>query len=225
MRLDLAGSNALFIRRQQSDFDTVRQVWRDEDYKIDTPVIEARVRDRYDRILASGGTPVIVDAGANIGAASVWFASLYPRACVVAVEPNPDSVDILRRNAEGRNIVVVPSAIGAEAGFVRLIEDGLAWATKTERAEDGLAIVTVADCVACVPDGVLFIVKVDIEGFEDDLFASSVDWVDEAQVVFIEPHDWMLPDQHTSRNFQAVMGARPFRILMRGENLIYVRAD
>lgn len=225
LNLYLSGQERFTIRRGQSDYDTVRQVWRDEQYKVAESPFKDRVQHRYDALIAQGKTPVIVDAGANVGAASVWFASLYPKAVVVAVEPNPDSVALLTQNVVGRNIQIMPAAIGSVAGYVRLIDEGLAWASQTERAESGLQVVTVADCLASVPNGALFIVKIDIEGFEDDLFAANTGWIDQVHLVYIEPHDWMLPDKHTSRTFQAEMGSRPFQILMRGENLIYLRAQ
>ena len=71
----------------------------------------------------------------------------------------------------------------------------------------------------------LFIVKIDIEGFESDLFASQTEWVDDAHVIVLEPHDWLLPGQATSRNFQIVLARHDFDILISGENLIYVRRE
>jgi hypothetical protein len=47
--------------------------------------------------------------------------------------------------------------------------------------------------------------------------------LDDAFAVYIEPHDWMLPGQGSSRSFQAAFGARDFEIFLRGENLIYIR--
>jgi len=73
-----------------------------------------------------------------------------------------------------------------------------------------------------VPDGELFQVKVDIEGFEKDLFGSNLDWLDQVDAVFIEPHDWLLPEDRTSRAFQQALAARDFSMLLCGENLIYI---
>jgi hypothetical protein len=69
----------------------------------------------------------------------------------------------------------------------------------------------------------LFCVKIDIEGFESDVFASNTEWLDDVTVVLVEPHDWMLPGQGSSRTMQVAMAARPFEMLISGENLIYVR--
>jgi len=80
--------------------------------------IHARVTTRYAEIMSSGRKPVIVDAGANIGAASLWFRKTYPRAAIVAVEPDPKNLRVLRLNVERRQeIIVVPAAIGSREGL------------------------------------------------------------------------------------------------------------
>jgi hypothetical protein len=42
----------------------------------------------------------IVDIGANVGAAAVWFARCYPDAVVYALEPAAEPYAVLSRNAE-----------------------------------------------------------------------------------------------------------------------------
>ena len=79
------------------------------------------------------------------------------------------------------------------------------------------------DAFAKVANGVPFIVKIDIEGFESDLFSTNVGWLDDVYMVIIEPHDWMLPGMKSSRSFQVAMGQHDFDIFVLGENLIYVR--
>jgi FkbM family methyltransferase len=63
-----------------------------------------------------GGT--YVDAGANIGNHTVYFARFLADR-VVAVEANPDVVPVLRANLEGNgltNVDIVGCAVGAAAG-------------------------------------------------------------------------------------------------------------
>lgn len=222
-KIDIRGVGSISVRAGDSDFDTLRQVFRNQDYEIVTTAAADRVRARYDAIVASGKRPVIVDAGANIGAASLWFRHQYPQAAVIAIEPDPANVTMLKKNVTGTDIRVLDAAIGSEEGFVALHNDGASWAVQTERSSSGLRIVTVLDAVAEVPDAELFIVKVDIEGFESDLFETNTGWIDQADVIYIEPHDWLFPGKQTSRSFQREMGKRDFELLIRGENLIYVR--
>ena len=46
-----------------------------------------------------------------------------------------------------------------------------------------------------------FIVKIDIEGAEADVFASDTDWFNETPVVIVELHDWLMPKQGTAAEF------------------------
>jgi FkbM family methyltransferase len=43
-------------------------------------------------------SPVIIDVGSNIGLAIVFFKRLFPRAKVLAFEPDPETFDVLARN-------------------------------------------------------------------------------------------------------------------------------
>lgn len=84
---------------------------------------------------------------------------------------------------------------------------------------------TVEEIMATVPNGEALITKINIEGFESDLFASNTNWLDQAFAVFIEPHDWLLPNARSSRSFQKVLGEREFDLFVQGENLLYVKAN
>lgn len=222
----LRGVGSVVVRRRNTDMECFRQVFRDGEYSLAVhPAVEARIRARYDALLQLGRTPVVIDGGANVGASAIWFAQRFPEAKVVAIEPDDGNFDLLTRNtAAHSNVAPMRAALGAEAGFVAVRNWGPGWAVRTERAVDGLPIVTVPQAVASVADGGLFLAKIDIEGFERDLFASNLDWIDDAYVVLIEPHDWMLPGQFTSRPFMRAMAAHEFELFILGENLAFVRA-
>ncbi len=63
---------------------------------------------------------VVIDAGAFIGLATLKFASHYPSARIVAVEPNPYIADYLRLNIEmnklGDRVVVESAALASRSG-------------------------------------------------------------------------------------------------------------
>ena len=76
------------------------------EYAID-PAILARL----------GEVRTVLDIGANIGVSAVYFAKLFPKARVVAFEPSPDNVELLRKNTQGLGrIEVVPLALGERDG-------------------------------------------------------------------------------------------------------------
>ncbi len=63
---------------------------------------------------------VVVDAGANIGLASVYLHALYPDARFLCVEADPGNLAVLRRNLEQNGLVfeIVPAALGRVEGEV-----------------------------------------------------------------------------------------------------------
>jgi FkbM family methyltransferase len=225
MTIDVPNIGAVHIRAGESDIATLRQVFIFGEYDLSHPDhLNRRVNALYSQIIKQGSTPIIADIGANVGSASLWFKQQFPDAAVIAVEPDPGNAAVLRRNLAGLPLVsVVEAAIGASSGFVALENPSSGWAVQTKRADVGVPIVTVDDVLAKVPGGTPFIVKIDIEGFESDLFKTNFDWIARTYVVMIEPHDWMLPGQMTSRGFQQAMAAHPFEMFIRGENIIYAR--
>jgi len=63
---------------------------------------------------------VIVDAGANIGLASICFANKYANATIIAVEPEQSNFELLEENvAPYPNIVPVQAALWYEDSEVR----------------------------------------------------------------------------------------------------------
>lgn len=220
----MKGVGDVAIRHGTTDAEVMRQVFERREYDISHRGQYPAVRARYDAICASGRTPLIIDAGANIGASALWFAREFPDARVIAVEPDPANAAACRANsAANARITLWEAAIGGQPGKIALENpSGHAWAPRTSRSASGeIRIVTIPELIASVPDSELFIVKIDIEGFEADLFASNTDWIDQAAAILIETHDWMLPGSGTSFSMQKAMGDRRFEVVLSGENLLY----
>lgn len=212
----------LYFRPAESDLMTLWQTLGAREYDLGRCPQAATITRAYQQALAAGRTPVIIDAGANIGGASLWFSHLYPKARIFAVEPDPANAGLCRRNTEGRNVEVIEAAIGSRPGSVSLVSGDAAWGIQTARGGD-IPIVTVPQILARALDPVLVIAKIDIEGFEADLFAEETAWIDQTTALFIEPHDWMLPGAGSSRSFRAAIGPQ-FDVLISGENLAFVRS-
>jgi hypothetical protein len=84
--------------------------------------------------------------------------------------------------------------------------------------------VTIADILREGPTPrELFMIKIDIEGFESDLFADNVDWIASPAVIMIELHDWMLPGQYSSASFQKAMAPYRFEMLNLHSNLLFIK--
>lgn len=205
-----ATTRQLYFRKQSSDEAVIKQILVDQLYNLN------RVR-RVAELLAfakqqeSGGRrPLIVDAGANIGASPLYFSGNMPSALIVAVEPDLDNFQLLSRNVDGLNVETIRGAVSSTTGHARLIDPGRGhWAyrmqpieEKSEEPEGAVPRVTINDIyqshlAAFFP----FLVKVNIEGAEQDLFSGNTEWVSHTPILMVELHDWMLPKGGTSRPF------------------------
>lgn len=224
-RTKLKGVGPIAIRNDTSDADVFRQIFSTHQYELMRYPQYPEIRSFLDSILAEGETPLIIDLGANVGASALWFTSRFPECRIVAVEPDLSNAAVCRENiAPFDNIELITAAIGGSAGFADLVDERGKWGVATTRSAAGsVRVCTVDDILNSRPGCRLFLVKVDIEGFESDLFAANTDWVATAKVIIIEPHDWLLPHAASSRSFQRVMGELDFDLLLSGENLIYIR--
>ena len=151
--------------------------------------------------------PLILDCGANIGASTIWFATQFPRSTVVAVEPEPGNFALLKKNTENANAIAVHGAVAGHAGELQLFDPGLGSAgfrTGASGNDAGPGTVhayTLDTLAAMVPGSTPFILKIDIEGAEGDLFKTHHSVLDNCPIVIIELHDWMLPRTASSRAF------------------------
>jgi len=152
----------------------------------------------------TGKRPLIIDAGANIGAATLQFWSFFPSARIVSIEPEANNHALLVRNTAGLDVVCMQAAVSAREGRVRLSDPGEGhWGFRTEAAADGeIQCVTINDIfrrhgATHFP----FIVKIDIEGGEAALFSDATEWVGQTPILIIELHDWLLPKRGISRPF------------------------
>lgn len=213
------------VRQSETDMKVLRQIFIQREYDLDRFPQGALVRAAYDGILRRGRLPLIVDAGANVGFAANFFARAYPKARIISIEPDPGNAAMCRTNTHGlQQVEVLEAAVGARPGCVSLEGiEGHAWGVRTRRAEAGLPVVTINQLAAGLPDSELLIVKVDIEGFELDLFSAGTEWVSQAHAVIVEPHDWLLPDARTSQTLQQVMLGHGGDLLISGENLIWIK--
>ena len=219
------GGQRKFLFRADSigDAGVVDQIFRAADYQIHP---DARFQSlmRYAAAQSvDGKRPLVIDAGANIGASSVYFALQYPAGRVVAIEPEKGNAELLRRNAEGLDIVVREAALGAEPGEAFLSDPGHSdWGFRVgDSGAVPVAVVSVPELLSEADSQQLFplICKIDIEGGEAALFAKNTEWLDRFAMITIELHDWLFPGEGNSRNFLRAIASNDFDFLYRGENV------
>ena len=158
---------------------------------------------RYASELTSG---VMVDIGANIGAASLDLASCFPRLEVHAYEPNPSTMRMMSRNVEengfSKRIHVHGEAVGRDAGEFKLrvngssvTATGYGYGQPAPQAIDVTVPMIKLDEVLRRTGGAsIAFLKIDAEGAEADILegASSSTLAAISRVV-LEYHEWLVP--------------------------------
>lgn len=135
-----------------------------------------RMHRLFDRYVKTGAT--VIDVGANIGYNAIHAARLAgPRGRVVALEPTPDTLSILRRNiaaSQLANVAVEPVAAGSLAGTRDFFVRGEISAVNSLYPDSRYAHVTSVLHVTVAPlddlvRGPVDLVKIDVEGAEIDV--------------------------------------------------------
>jgi FkbM family methyltransferase len=130
----------------------------------------------------------IVDLGANIGIASLWFLGEFPSARIEAYEPDPDTFRYLKQNLSSFNTVSLFQEAALRDGEVKIYHQQKHIASSIFAAPGRVDAVTVKakSLDTIVGDG-LDILKVDIEGAEFELFRNATR-LDRVNVIVGEVH-------------------------------------
>lgn len=150
-------------------------------------------------------SPKIIDAGAHIGMASLYFSSLWPKSNIVAFEPNDLTRKIFEENVfqnDLKNIEILPYALSDKEEEITLYRDAtqtrwFSTAGKNHGAWNGQQYSEGFTCQAVslldYLDEPVDILKMDIEGSEQEVLLACGSQIRQAQHIFIEYHP--TPDQ------------------------------
>jgi FkbM family methyltransferase len=179
--------------------DSIREplYCRSGDLYVFLEVFGRKFGEVYDPAL--GGDPkLIVDAGANVGFASAMFANRFPKARIVAIEPDAKNCEIFRRNCGGyANVQLLHAAVWYRPGRMKIEnpDDASFLFRVTEDAGDtgGIPALTFSQIIADAGTGVIDVLKLDVEGSEKILFEHGSDWLRKVRLMIMELHDGYIP--------------------------------
>jgi FkbM family methyltransferase len=167
---------------------------------------------------------VIVDAGANIGTASIYFANRYPNARIFAIEPEMSNFGMLVRNVSMyQTVKPLRHALWYRTEELNVLDpwnDTCGFTVGHGKGEKTTSV-TVSDLMQKFKLNWIDILKVDIEGAEKEVFEHSAEWIDRVGCVMVETHDRDKPGCSG-----AVAGAtKSFTKTIKGETECYIRKD
>lgn len=209
----------ILVRNSTSDYPIFNQVFRDLEYDINFG-FEPRS---------------IIDAGANIGLTALYFSGEYPNCKIISIEPEALNFEMLVENSKANsNIIPVKKALSNRIETLSVIgSDRETSSFTTQKLESKAAdegrrneveTTTVAELMKQNDLKSIDIVKIDIEGFEKELFESNYeDWIPYTKVIIIELHDRM--KKGCSKSLFECIVNYDFELDMRGENLIFTNLN
>lgn len=209
-------SHSVELRVPSTDLDTYAQVFLADEYRfyVDRP------------------PATIVDAGANVGLASVYFAHKYPEAKIYAIEPERANFAMLQRNvAPYPNVTTINAAMWGQDKEITLVDSGLGssgFITQETGATDEqlgtgmhqIVGMTVPSLMAEYDLDHIDVFKIDIEGAERELFEGTPAWLDKVDALIVELHERLKTG--CNRNFYNATNGFD-REWSRGENVYLAR--
>jgi FkbM family methyltransferase len=170
------------VRLDSSDFEVFRQIF---------------VRQQYKPTMTIEDVEVIIDCGANAGYSALFFLKHFPRARVIAVEPDPLNAEFCRYNLRhyGDRVLILQKAIWGSVGRLAFVKGtqnpGHEWGIEVE-AETVNAVVDAIDIpnlVATTGVKRIDLLKIDVEKSEADVFQNNPSaWLHLVRNIAIELH-------------------------------------
>ena len=181
-----------------SDVDVLRQVFAEQGYSV--------LRDIPD-------PKVILDCGANVGYSSIFFLNAFEQARVIAIEPDTENFKVCSQNLApySSRVQLLHAAVWGRATQVAVhrgsFRDGREWTAQVREASnvDGEIVdaLNMVSLLGLTPDGVVDLLKIDIERSELELFGFHPDrWLPKIRNIAIELHD----EECTQVFFHALQG-------------------
>jgi FkbM family methyltransferase len=132
----------------------------------------------------------IVDAGANIGLAAIYFAKHFPEAKIKSIEPEASNFALLTKNTSHlSNVTILRAALWADRRPLAIIDSksekwGFQFAAATGSRQADVEGIPIKDIVGNGVD----LLKIDIEGGEKGVFSMHCGWLKRVRYMFLEIH-------------------------------------
>ena len=186
------GSEIMIRDKKSSDFDVFEQVYTTGEYDIVLNMLRLNHQ--------SNSSKNIIDAGANIGLTSIYFANNLENVQLFSIEPSKESIEVFEKN---RMLMKSPECItiynnalsekpGAKFKIGNDFRDRRDWALFTiEDPRGEIEGVTINEIVIDNNLTSIAFLKIDIEGAERLIFKAGSDfsYLEITEIIAIEIHD------------------------------------
>lgn len=176
-----------YLRIPSSDIPTYEQVFINQEYDFDVRT----------------SPKVIIDAGANVGLASIYFSNRFTDAKIYSIEPEESNFELLKKNVfPYKNIIPIRGALWNENKEINLVDPGLGkWGFMTQgdnakeeiigEKRNRIQGMTVDEVMTKQGIDFIDILKIDIEGAEREVFNDASLWIGKVGALIVELHERM----------------------------------
>ena len=206
----------LFLRPNSCDYYTFNQVFMEAQYAIKYPISPF----------------TIIDAGANVGFSPLFFARLFPKSKIVAIEPDDSNFESLKKNTENYpNIELHHKGLWHRDAYLYITNpdstgqnDYIVAETENSSNKNSFPAISIRSIMQENNWETLDLLKRDIEGAEREVFGFNYEeWLPKTKVIFIEIHDNF--KKGSSKAVFAAISKYNFSFSMNNENLIFINED
>ncbi len=167
------------LRPQDGDLSILYEIFAREGYKVSAD------------LLPPDSVRTIVDAGANIGFASLYLAAKYLNAKIYSIEPNPENFALLTQNtARERRIEPIQACLTAapeEQVFISTTGRGSHFQMNTRGQGVSVGGICIDQLCRERDIGRIDFLKIDVEGAEKQIFANA-SFLNKVGVIIAELH-------------------------------------
>jgi FkbM family methyltransferase len=156
--------------------------------------------------------PRILDCGANIGIASMYFTRRYPHARITAFEADPSLAAMCRRNLAANGLAdveVKASAVWTANGTIEFVCEGTdsGAVASLETSVTGARQQVPAERLRDSLNEPIDLLKLDIEGAELAVLEDCRDRLDNVRAITIDLHEFNPAQRQTGRVFELLAAA------------------
>lgn len=224
---------SFFTQHVRDRFDalTVFEIFGEENYSVSKYKIWNKIEINLQKNLQLNNKPLIIDCGSNIGCSSEYFSRVFEGSHIVQIESNTKSIEFSKKNIFDKNVDYINKAISSDNNSYYIDNSSVDNRSSkiSEKGDYKVESITVDQILKKYDKKTYpFLIKIDIEGFEANLFEKNYDWVNKFDIIVIELHDWMLPGKGNSYNFinsisENMKKKNKKDIIISGENLILIK--
>jgi len=175
--------------------------------------------DEYYKFQSDNDSPVIYDCGSNVGTSCAYFKMIYPNAIIKAFEAEQGIAELLKTNIKNNrltNIEVIEKAVWIDNKGVNLSVEGAdsssVYLVENVRKVDSVRLKDLLDSESNVD-----MLKMDIEGAENDVILDCGDSLKVVNNIFIEYHAYTNSKQNLS-GILNVLEQNKFRYFIKNDS-------